>query len=75
MGTTSKCETHLCFIYSFWIYRFYLGYKNKLSIEFIYNFKLSNAFIYKHLRLYSIVFMPARKMFRILEVFGFRNFG
>jgi hypothetical protein len=65
MGTKSKCEIHLCFMYSLWIYRFYLGYKNKLSIEFI----------YKYLHLYSIVFMSAHKKSRILEVFAFRNFG
>jgi hypothetical protein len=47
MGTKSKCEIHLCFTYSLWIYRFYLGYKNKLSIEFNYNLKLNPEFIYK----------------------------
>jgi hypothetical protein len=59
MGTKFRCEIHLCCIYSLWIYRFYLGYKNKLSIEFI----------YKYLRLYSTVFMSARK------IFGFRRFS
>jgi hypothetical protein len=46
MGTKSKCEIRLRFIYSLWMYRFYLGHKNKLSIEFNYNLKLSTEFIY-----------------------------
>jgi hypothetical protein len=75
MGTKSKCDIHLCLIYSLWIYRFYFGYKNNVSIEFNYTLKLRTKFIYKHLHLYSIVFMSARKNFRILEVFGFRYFG
>jgi hypothetical protein len=61
MVTTSECKIHLCFIYNLWIYRFYLGYKNKLSIEFI----------YKYLHLYSILFVLACKKFRILKVFRF----
>jgi hypothetical protein len=36
MGTISKCEIHLCFIYIVWVYMLYLGYKNKRSIEFNY---------------------------------------
>jgi hypothetical protein len=52
----------------------YIGFI-KQSIEFNYNLKLSIEFMYKYLYLYSIVFMSARKKFRILEVFGFRNFG
>jgi hypothetical protein len=51
-----------------------LRYKNKLSIEFNYNLKLNVEFIYKYLHLCSAVFMSARRKFRILEVFGFRNF-
>jgi hypothetical protein len=62
METKSKCEIHLCSIYRLGIYRFYLGYKNKLGTEFI----------YKHLHRYSTVFMSVRKKFRILEVFRFR---
>jgi hypothetical protein len=46
-------------------YGLYSGYKNKPNI----------GFIYKYLHLYSSVFMSAHKKFRILEVFGFRNFG
>jgi hypothetical protein len=65
MRTKSKCKVRLCLIYSLWMHRLYLGYKNKLCVEFI----------YKCVHLYSIVFTSARKMFRILEVFGFRNFG
>jgi hypothetical protein len=72
MGTKSKCEIHLSFICCLWIYRFYLGYKNKLSVEFNYNFKLSIEFIYKYLHLYSIVFMLVCKMFQILEFLDFR---
>jgi hypothetical protein len=75
MGTKSKCEIRLCFKYSLCIYRFYLGYKHKLIFEFNYNLKLSIEFIYKYLHLHSIVFMSARKRFRILEVFRSRNFG
>jgi hypothetical protein len=45
MGTKSKCEIHLFFIYSLWTHRVYLGYK-KLSIEFNNNLKLSIDFIY-----------------------------
>jgi hypothetical protein len=75
MGTKTKCEIHFCFMYSLWIDRFYLRYRNKLSIEFNYNLKLSIEFIYKYLHLYSIVFMSACKKFRILEVLGFRIFG
>jgi hypothetical protein len=63
MGTKSKCEIHLYFICSLWMYRFYLGYKNKLCIEFNYNLKQSIEFIYKDLHLYSIMFMSARKGF------------
>jgi hypothetical protein len=55
-----------------YIYRFYLRHKNKMSIAFNYNLKLSVKFIYKYLHLYSIVFMSARKKFRILEVFEFQ---
>jgi hypothetical protein len=51
MGTKSKCEIHLRFIYSLWIHRFYLGYRNKISIEFNYNLKRSIEFIYKYLQL------------------------
>jgi hypothetical protein len=71
MGTKSRRKIRLCFIYSLWICRFYLGYENKLSIEFNYNLKLSIEFIYKYLHLYKIVFMLVRKKFRILEVFEF----
>jgi hypothetical protein len=49
MGTKSKCEIHLCFIYSLGICRFYLVYKNKLRIEFNYNLKQSIEFIYRYL--------------------------
>jgi hypothetical protein len=75
MGTKSKCEIHLHLIYSLWIYRFYLGYKIQLSIEFNSNLKLKTDFIYKYLHLYSTVFMSASKTFWILEVFRFQNFG
>jgi hypothetical protein len=40
---------------------FYLGYKNKLSVEFNYTLKLSIEFIYKYLHLYSIVFIIVRR--------------
>jgi hypothetical protein len=67
MGTKYKCETHLCFIYSLWIYRFYLGYKNILGVEFNYNLKLRIEFIYKYLHLHSIVFVS-----KISDFGGFR---
>jgi hypothetical protein len=75
MGTKSKCEIHLGFIYSLWIYRFYLGYKNKPNIGFNYNLKRSIEYIYRYQHLYNIVFMAACKKFWILRVFGFWNFG
>jgi hypothetical protein len=59
MRNKYNCEIHECFIYSLWRYRFYVGYRNKLSVEFI----------YKYVHLYSIVFMSARK------IFGFWRFS
>jgi hypothetical protein len=59
MLTKSKCEIRLCFTYSLWIYRFCLGYRNKLGI----------VFNHKYLHLYS---MSARKHFRFWR---FSDFG
>jgi hypothetical protein len=67
MGIKSKRKIHLCFIYSLWIYRFYLGYKNRLNI----------AFIWKYLHLYSAVFTSASKSFGFwrFSVFGISDKG
>jgi hypothetical protein len=73
MGNQSKCEIHLRFTYSLWIYKCYLWYKNKLSAECNYNFHAWEP--QSRLEFYMCGVMSARKEFPILEVFRFWNFG